>query len=303
MLSEAEAAEFVAHEPRNAEVIFRYLNGRDVNSSPTQSGSEFVISFGDKSLDEAAQYILPFERVRERVLPVRLRSNRKSHQDRWWIYAESRPALTAALADVEIVTVLSAVSSYAMPIRIPSGSIMSSALVVFPDLELAQFAAITSSIHLAWVLRWGSLMELRIRYSTTDVFDTFPLPTPTADLAHVGTSFDEVRRSIMQRRGFGLTDLYNLVHAKAVQGDPDVDVMRSWQVAMDEATMAAYGWDDVPLDHGFHTYRQLERWTVSPAARVEILDRLLELNHERARAEGQDVPGRDTSDGQEPLFA
>ena len=28
----------------------------------------------------------------------------------------------------------------------------------------------------------------------------------------------------------------------------------------------------------------------SPAARVEILDRLLELNHERARAEGQDVP-------------
>ena len=37
-----------------------------------------------------------------------------------------------------------------------------------------------------------------------------------------------------------------------------------------------------PLDHGFHTYRQMERWTVSPAARVEILDRLLEENHRRA---------------------
>ena len=54
--------------------------------------------------------------------------------------------------------------------------------------------------------------------------------------------------------------------------------------------MAAYGWQDVPLAHGFHTYRQMERWTVSPAARVEILDRLLELNHQRAREEGQDVP-------------
>ena len=68
--------------------------------------------------------------------------------------------------------------------------------------------------------------------------------------------------------------------------------------------MAAYGWDDVPLDHGFHTYRQMERWTVSPAARVEILDRLLELNHERARAEGQDVPepGESCSDERQPVY-
>ena len=49
--------------------------------------------------------------------------------------------------------------------------------------------------------------------------------------------------------------------------------------------MAAYGWSDVPLDHGFHTYRQMTRWTISPSARVEILDRLLEENHRRAAVE------------------
>ena len=62
------------------------------------------------------------------------------------------------------------------------------------------------------------------------------------------------------------------------------------QIEVDEAVMSAYGWNAIPLDHGFHTYRQLERWTVSPTARIEILDRLLQLNHERARAEGQNVP-------------
>ena len=61
--------------------------------------------------------------------------------------------------------------------------------------------------------------------------------------------------------------------------------MRAIHVELDEAVMDAYGWSDVPLDHGFHTYRQMERWTVSPAARVEILDRLLEENHRRAAAE------------------
>jgi hypothetical protein len=63
--------------------------------------------------------------------------------------------------------------------------------------------------------------------------------------------------------------------------------LRQIHVALDEAVMAAYGWDDVPLEHGFHTYRQMRRWTVSPAARVEILDRLLEENHRRAAAQGE----------------
>ena len=38
---------------------------------------------------------------------------------------------------------------------------------------------------------------------------------------------------------------------------------------------------ELPLDHGHHDTRQGVRWTVSPAARLEVLDRLLELNHSR----------------------
>ena len=40
--------------------------------------------------------------------------------------------------------------------------------------------------------------------------------------------------------------------------------LREIHVELDEAVMDAYGWSDIPLDHGFHTYRQMERWTVSP---------------------------------------
>jgi hypothetical protein len=43
----------------------------------------------------------------------------------------------------------------------------------------------------------------------------------------------------------------------------------------------------VPLDHGFHAYRQMTRWTISPYARVELFDRLLEENHRRAVAQGE----------------
>lgn len=96
----------------------------------------------------------------------------------------------------------------------------------------------------------------------------------------------------MVRRNLGLTKLYNLVHDPNVQNEADTDIerLRKIHVELDDAVMGAYGWSGIPLDHGFHTYRQMERWTVSPAARVEILDRLLEENHRRAALEAEQAP-------------
>ncbi len=42
---------------------------------------------------------------------------------------------------------------------------------------------------------------------------------------------------------------------------------------------------------------QMERWTVSPAARVEILDRLLEENHRRAKLEAEAAPAKKSKRG------
>lgn len=99
----------------------------------------------------------------------------------------------------------------------------------------------------------------------------------------------------MLRRHLGLTKLYNLVNDPDCQGDPDIDRLREIHVEIDEAVMAAYGWTDVPLNHGFHTYRQMRRWTICPEARVEVLDRLLEENHRRAAAQGEAPPDEDAA--------
>ena len=99
---------------------------------------------------------------------------------------------------------------------------------------------------------------------------------------------DILRREIMLRRDLGLTKLYNLINDPDIadESDDDVAKLRAIHLELDRAVMDAYGWTDVDLDPGFHTYRQMQRWTVSPAARVEILDRLLEENHRRAAAQG-----------------
>ena len=134
-------------------------------------------------------------------------------------------------------------------------------------------------------MKFGSTLETRVNYSPSDVFETFPQPDLTERLGAAGRALNEERREIMCRRDLGLTKFYNLVNDPAVRGDKDVDRMRDIHIEIDEATTDAYGWNDIRLGHGFHTYRHVERWTVSPAARVEILDRLLEENHRRAEQE------------------
>ena len=61
----------------------------------------------------------------------------------------------------------------------------------------------------------------------------------------------------------------------------DIQKLRDSHVEMDYAVAAAYGWDDLDLGHGFHKTKQGIRFTISEEARLEVLQRLLKLNHER----------------------
>ena len=200
-----------------------------------------------------------------------------------------------AIRNLHEVLVIAIVSKTVMPVRVPTGQVFSHAIGVFATDSYADQAVLSSSLHQMWAIKYGSGMRNDPRYTPSDVFETFPRPKPTDRLAEVGRTLDTERREIMLRRELGLTKLYNLVNDPDYTDD-DIARMREIHVELDQAVMDAYGWSDVPLDHGFHTYRQMQRWTVSPAARVEILDLLLEENLRRAAAQGDAPPPADDED-------
>jgi hypothetical protein len=45
------------------------------------------------------------------------------------------------------------------------------------------------------------------------------------------------------------------------------------------------GWREIELGHGFHETRQGVRFTISPQTRIDVLDKLLALNHYRYQQE------------------
>lgn len=289
ILESEEAGEWITEEPRNSEVLFPYLNGEDLNSRPDCSASRWVVDFNERSQEAARQYELPWRHIFDKVRPERVVKDAEKYPrmvKEWWKYWNSRPAMRKAIADLDEMLVIARVSKTVMPVRVSTGSVMSEATVVFATDSHAQQAVLSSSLHQYWAIVYGSGMRSDPRYTPSDVFETFPRPEPTPELEAIGRTLDAERREIMLRRELGLTKLYNLINDPGLEAgtDPDVDRMRAIHVELDAAVAAAYGWDDLDLTHGFHTYRKMTRWTVPPATRVEILDRLLEENHRRAAA-------------------
>ncbi len=280
-----EAQDLILRDPHNKEVLFSYLNGQDLNSHPQFAPSRWVINFHNWPEERARQYQECYEQVVRLVKPERARNKDKSRREIWWRFTRPTLELYETIAPLSRVVVMTLVSKTVMPVMVPTGQVFSHMLGVFADDDPAMLAALSSSVHYWWAKSRGSSMKTDLRYTPSDVFETFPLPPLTEELRQTGDELDTYRRNVMSTRQIGLTKTYNLVfdpHCTA----SDIEELRRLHRAIDEATVRAYGWTERidavgGLDHGFHPVGRETRYTIGPAAQRELLDSLLELNHER----------------------
>lgn len=290
ILTPDQRTALVISDPSSVEVIKPYLGGEDLNSRPEANASRLVIDMGGKSESSALTFTACWDHLVEYVRPQRLALDAKKYPrsvERWWEFDAARPGLFKAIRDLESAIVITRVSKTVMPLMCPTGQVFSDATVVFASDDFGELAYLSSTPHQSWAIKYGSGMRNDPRYTPSDVFETLARPGVTDRMRKLGKKLDEDRREIMLRRKLGLTPLYNLVNSPEVTSDVDVSSLRQIHVEIDEAVLESYGWNDIDLDHGFHTYRQMERFTVSPSVRVEILDRLLEENHRCSALDAQ----------------
>jgi hypothetical protein len=293
VLTPEEAQALIEKDPKNQDVLFPYLNGQDLNTNPDQSPSRWVINFQDWPLDAehddlknpkgkpyANDYPDCLAIIREKVKAEREKNNRKVYRDYWWHYAEKRPALYSAIANQKRVLVLCIVTQYFAPAFCPTEWVYAHRCCVFSFNNSYEYAILQSTIHECWARQYSSSLETRLNYSPSDCFETFPFPTSTANFEEIGETYYTHRQNIMQTRQEGLTKTYNRFH-NPDETAADIQQLRELHIEMDNAVAAAYGWQNLELGHGYHETKQGLRFTISETARREVLDRLLELNHQR----------------------
>jgi len=257
------------HGRPNSDVVKSYFNGTDLNKRPRDV---WIIDFGvSRTLEEAAQYELPFEYVREHVYPVRKNNKRRIYREKWWLLAETRPAMREALQPLSRYIGTSLVSKHRFFRWIASEVIPANLIIVIARDDDYFFGVLHGKPHLLWAKSMGTQLEDRPRYTPTTCFETYPFPWPPGEedpedprvqaIAEAARELDEKRNAWLNPPGLSekelkkrtLTNLYNqrptwldLAHRK-----------------LDEAVFAAYGW---PAD----------------LSDEEILERLLALNLARA---------------------
>jgi hypothetical protein len=284
IMTPEQAGDLIAQDRRNADVLQPYVIGKDLNQRPDCSPSRWVINFHDWPLERAEQYPDCIAIVRDLVKPQRDRNKKKNYREVWWQFGERCPGLYEAIAGLDHVLAISRVGNAVMPVRVPIGPVFSDATVVFALDDFASLAVLSSSAHSTWTIRYTSTMRTDIRYAPSDVFLTLPRPETTSELSGLGEELDGVRRELMLGRSWGLTTCYNHVHDPEYH-DESVTKLRDIHAAIDEAVMAAYGWEDLDLKIGHHPTKIGTRWTVGKEARFELLDRLLEENLRRHKLE------------------
>jgi len=203
-----------------------------------------------------------------------------------------------------------------------------------------KLARLKYTLHEVWARKYSGALETRLRYSPSDCFSTFPFPeglwqTANPHLAELGEHYHEQRRALMHQLWLGLTDIYNQFHTRdltpervakvskktleeAESGYTGIIALRRLHFELDTAIGNAYGWHDLNLGHDFIEVETLPendrvRYTISPAARKEVLKRLLALNHQRAAEQAASAPAAKSktkrprkiqaNEGQDDLFA
>ncbi|MEG4529767.1 Eco57I restriction-modification methylase domain-containing protein [Microcoleus sp. D2_18a_D3] len=283
ILTPEEAQELIEKNPQNKDILFPYLNGQDLNSTPNQSPTRWIINFFDWDFEKASQYPECLQILTERVKPQRdeiIAKGNQIHEYDYWKFWDKRPDLHNAITDMKQVLTLSVVNNHLGFTFAPANIVFAHRLVIFPFDNYLFFTLLQSHIHYHWAWNYSSTMRKDINYSPSDCFETFPFPPSTSNLEQIGEKYYTHRQSIMLSRQEGLTKTYNRFH-NPDETAADIQQLRELHVEMDNAVAAAYGWQDIDLGHDFHETKQGLRYTISETARREVLDRLLLLNHER----------------------
>lgn len=318
VLTPEEAAALIARDPRNRDLVLPYLNGEDLNSRPDQSPSRWVINFktwplrrgapgrwkgaerekvrlwlqagvvpDDYPEPVAADYPECLAIVEKKVKPERSKlaggdATARDRARRWWRFARPTMKVYAAVASLDRLLVTARVSKYLAFSYAATNLVLNEMTVVFADAEEWLFGLLQSSVHESWALHHQSSLETRGRYTPSDCFETFPLPVKPDDgpLPDLARRYYRARQQLMIETNQSLTMVYNRVHDRTENSERAAG-LRSLQVSLDAAVVTAYGWADLDLAHGFCQTKQGSRFTISDKARRELLERLLQLNHER----------------------
>ncbi|MCX5735062.1 MAG: class I SAM-dependent DNA methyltransferase [candidate division NC10 bacterium] len=225
----------------NAEVVRPWANGLEITRTPQRL---WIVDFPLRmSETEAAQYEVPFEYIREHVKPTREANRRALRARRWWIHAETAPAMRKAFNGLSRFLVTPRVSKHRIFAWLNGDVLPDCQLIVFARADDYFFGILHSRIHEVWARSQGTQLrekESGFRYTPTTCFETFPFPKPTPSqeqaIAEAALALEIDRQNWLGDRSDKKRTLTALYNQRPTW-------LTDTHTQLDAAVCAAYGWE------------------------------------------------------------
>jgi len=262
--------------------VRRYVIGRDLMQ---HADERFIIDFFGES-EESARASAPelYQWIYDRVYPERRQNKRATYRDRWWIFAEPRPAMRNAHRGLERFIATCRTSRHRVFSFLEADIIPDTKLIAVALDDAFHLGVLSSRLHVSFANSTGGWLGIGndSTYNHALCFKSFPFPvvstSQTNHIRELGEQLDGHRkRQQSLHPGLTMTGMYNVLE-KLRSGEPLnakektiheqglVSVLKQIHDDLDAAVFEAYGWPVTLTDE-------------------EILERLVALNAERAAEE------------------
>ncbi|WP_376690267.1 class I SAM-dependent DNA methyltransferase [Wenzhouxiangella sp. EGI_FJ10409] len=305
ILSPEQRHAFLQRAPKEETLLMRLMSGKDVNQK--DRNLSVINTFGLSLEQLRVEYPFSYQWLLERVKPERLQKKAKGLAENWWLHWRPRTELQAAMKDIGSYVATTYVSKHRFFVRLKKSVLPDDGLVGVALHHLWQLGTLSSRLHVLWSLRAGGRLGVgNDPMYNSKCFGTFPFPVPDEATAnHITTLAKQLdthrKRQQGQHPGLTMTGMYNVLEKlrreeplthkdKEIHEQGLVSVLRELHDDLDRAVFHAYGWDDL-AEKLVGRPGATTPWPEKPEdqleAEEELLQRLVDLNHQRAAEEAK----------------
>ncbi len=284
------------------DLIFPIWNGSDLTSR--WAGNFVIDAFGLAEDELRFNYPTAWQHLKDHVYDIRQTNRDPKLRKNWWLFRRANTEFRNSTANLARFIVTSETAKHRVFQFLGGNNKPEHKLVVLASDDSLILGIVSTSVHVAWALNCGGRLGFGNDpvYVKTRCFETFPFP----DLSEADSLKSRIRdqgeqldlhrkRQQIAHPVLTLTGIYNVLEKlrqgealnakeKKIHDDGLVSVLKQIHDDLDDAVLEAYGWEDLKASMPLAD-RLAQGDEQAEALEQDILQRLVDLNHERAAEE------------------
>jgi SAM-dependent methyltransferase len=214
LVTEQQVQKWIHSDPKNSDVLKLFSMGANLAQNPNGKPERWIIDFDNRTLEDANDYHLPFEYVKQYVKPERELNREAVMREKWWRFKRTNEVMRKALASLPYCFAVPEVSKWAIFVPNPNDWLPGNKTKVVASDDFYIFGVLTSNVHRTWMHAQKSTLEDRIAYTHNTCFETFPFPQSLSQkqieqIRAAAQELHQYRSDQMEKKQWGITDLYN----------------------------------------------------------------------------------------------